>query len=178
MFPIPVETGFPLLYKGDVPKRIGSERKGAHMARGQSVWTAGLTWAAAAMILAAVVLGPGEALSAKRAGAYWASLSREQKTDLVLGIFEGFNLNENILSITLKNEYTICSDIMESIMRQSDAFFEDMPAGNIVTGLDAFYSDKKNKNIPVSWGLWVVVRKNRRDPTLGDFLGELRNLYP
>ncbi|KHK02270.1 hypothetical protein [Desulfovibrio sp. TomC] len=114
----------------------------------------------------------------RRAGSYWAGLSREQKTDLVLGIFDGFNLNENILGITLKNEYTICSDIMESIMRQSDAYFADMPAGRIVTGLDSFYAERKNKNIPISWGVWVVVRKNRRDPTLPEFLEELRNLYP
>lgn len=131
------------------------------------------TLAVAAVLLAAI---PGQAVS--RAGSYWAGLSRDQKTDLVLGIFDGFNLNENILGITLKNEYTICSDIMESIMRQSDAFFAGMPAGKIVTALDAFYADRKNKNIPVSWGVWVVVRQNRKDPTVGEFLGELRNIYP
>ena len=64
----------------------------------------------------AALTAPHEVLAAKRAGIYWAGLTREQKTDLVLGIFDGFNLNENILGITLKNEYTICSDIMESIM--------------------------------------------------------------
>ena len=123
--------------------------------------------------------GQAQAAAApRRAGVYWAGLSREQKTDLVLGIFDGFNLNENILGITLKNEYTICSDIMESIMRQSDAYFADMTAGSIVTALDGFYAERKNKNIPISWGVWVVVRKNRRDPTLPEFLEELRNLYP
>ena len=91
---------------------------------------------------------------------------------------DGFNLNENILGITLKNEYTICSEIMDSIMRQSDAYFADMPAGSIVTALDGFYTERKNKNIPISWAVWVAVRKNRRDPTLPQFLDELRNLYP
>lgn len=131
-----------------------------------------------AAVLCFLALDPAQGQAAKRAGGYWASLSRDQKTDLVLGIFDGFNLNENILGITLKNEYTICTDIMESIMRQSDAFFAGMPAGKIVTALDAFYANKKNKNIPVSWGLWVVVRENRKDPTVGEFLGELRNAYP
>lgn len=120
----------------------------------------------------------GQALAAKRAGHYWNGLSHEQKTDLVLGIFDGFNLNESILSITLKNEYTICTDIMESIMRQSDAFFSGMPAGRIVTGLDGFYQDRKNRNIPVSWGVWVVVRQGRGDPSLPEFIKELRRLYP
>lgn len=133
-------------------------------------------WACVALAVLASCPRPAEA--SKRAGAFWAGLSREQKTDLVLGIFDGFNLNENILGITLKNEYTICSDIMESIMRQSDAFFAGMPAGKIVTALDAFYANKRNKNIPVSWGLWVVVRENRKDPTVGEFLKELRAAYP
>lgn len=132
----------------------------------------------ACVALAVLASSPRPAEAAKRAGAFWGGLSREQKTDLVLGIFDGFNLNENILGITLKNEYTICSDIMESIMRQSDAFFAGMPAGKIVTALDAFYANKRNKNIPVSWGLWVVVRENRKDPTVGEFLKELRAAYP
>ncbi|MHC1789962.1 hypothetical protein [Solidesulfovibrio sp.] len=134
-----------------------------------------------AMLAVVWVLGVRESEAAgapRRAGAYWNALSREQRTDLVLGIFDGFNLNENILGITLKNEYTICSDIMESIMRQSDAYFADMPAGRIVTALDTFYGERKNRNIPISWGVWVVVRKNRNDPTLPEFLDELRNLYP
>lgn len=141
----------------------------------RSVGRATVVWA---VVLAALLLDASTGLASKRAGAYWAGLTREQKTDLVLGIFDGFNLNENILGITLKNEYTICTDIMESIMRQSDAFFAGMPAGRIVTALDAFYTDRKNRNIPVSWGVWVVVRQNRKDPTVSAFLGELRALYP
>lgn len=135
-----------------------------------------LLWIVLAMTLPPQTVQASPA--AKRAGVFWAGLSREQKTDLVLGIFDGFNLNENILGITLKNEYTICSDIMESIMRQSDAFFAGMPAGRIVTALDAFYTNRHNRNIPVSWGIWVVVRENRKDPTVGEFLKELRTAYP
>jgi len=148
------------------------------MSRGRIVSRAGLSGVLLAACFWAVLAAPHELLAAKRAGVYWAGLTQEQKTDLVLGIFDGFNLNENILGITLKNEYTICSDIMESIMRQSDAFFADMPAGRIVSSLDVFYTERKNKNIPVSWGLWVVVRQNRKDPSVLEFLQELRNLYP
>ena len=148
------------------------------MSRGRIVSGAGLAGVLFVAFCWAVFAAPHEALATKRAGSYWTGLTRGQKTDLVLGIFDGFNLNENILGITLKNEYTICSDIMESIMRQSDAFFADMPAGRIVSALDAFYAERKNKNIPVSWGVWVVVRQNRKDPSVLEFLQELRNLYP
>ncbi len=152
--------------------------RGSGMAREQGVLRTRLPGAALALVVAAFLLAPDPAGAAKRAGAYWAGLSRDQKTDLVLGIFDGFNLNENILSITLKNEYTICSDVMENIMQQSDAFFADMPAGRIVSGLDAFYGERRNRNIPVSWGVWVVVRQGKKDPTVAEFIQELRKLYP
>ncbi len=148
------------------------------MSQGRFVHRAGLAAALLMLLVWAELAVAAGAPVGKRAGAYWAGLSREQKTDLVLGIFDGFNLNENILGITLKNEYTICSDIMESIMRQSDAFFADMPAGRIVSALDSFYANKRNRNIPVSWGVWVVVRQNSKDPSLSEFLKELRNSYP
>ena len=165
------------------PVGVGSELgKGVTMGSGRLSWPRWLARVVVLGLLAGLCAGEATAAqtagSSRRAGSYWAGLSREQKTDLVLGIFDGFNLNENILGITLKNEYTICSDIMESIMRQSDAYFADMPAGRIVTALDGFYAERKNRNIPISWAVWVAVRKNRRDPTLPEFLDELRNLYP
>jgi len=121
---------------------------------------------------------PHPAHAAQRAGVYWQSLSHEQKVDLVLGIFDGFNLNESILGIALQKDYTICSDIMEKIMHQSDAFFSSITSGHVVSGLDAFYRIRKNRNIPISWGVWVIVRQDSGDPTLPHFLKELRKLYP
>ncbi len=168
-----------MLYKQQ-HETVGERNRGALMGRGHFCGRTA-TCALLLLLLAVAAFGDAPACAAeaqRRAGAYWSGLSREQKTDLVLGIFDGFNLNENILGITLKNEYTICSEIMDSIMRQSDAYFADMPAGRIVSGLDAFYAERKNRNIPISWGVWVVVRKNRRDATLPQFLEELRNLYP
>ncbi|MHC1711851.1 MAG: hypothetical protein AB9872_06860 [Solidesulfovibrio sp.] len=167
-----------MLYKQHVVVMVGKVKGRKAMPRGRIISPWSLAGAVLVAVYAASLFAPIEALADKRAGAYWAGLQRVQKTDLILGIFDGFNLNENILGITLKNEYTICSEIMESIMRQSDAFFEDMPAGRIVSSLDGFYADKKNRNIPVSWGLWVVVRQNRKDASVGEFLQELRNLYP
>lgn len=148
------------------------------MARRWGDWRWRLAGLVLALLVGAFCALPARAQTTKRAGAYWAGLTRDQKTDLVLGIFDGFNLSESILSITLKSEYTICSDLMESIMHQSDAYFAGMSAGRIVTGLDTFYLERKNRNIPISWGVWVVVRQGRGDRTVGKFIRELRKLYP
>jgi hypothetical protein len=124
------------------------------------------------------------ALSADRAraegnrdGTYWNRLNGAERTDLVIGILEGLNLSESILHIILRNEYTMCSDILTSIARQTDVFFEGLTVGRIVDGLDAFYADGKNRVIPISWGVWVVARQDKNDRTVGKFIQELRILY-
>ena len=90
------------------------------------------------LILALVVGGalsrPAQAQATKRAGAYWAGLNRDQKTDLVLGIFDGFNLSESILGITLKNEYTICSDIMRAVHGRFPAKVDSLSRAVLVVG--------------------------------------------
>ncbi|MDQ7831229.1 MAG: hypothetical protein RDU30_05830 [Desulfovibrionaceae bacterium] len=112
-----------------------------------------------------------------RDGRYWNRLEGSEKTDLVIGILEGLNLSESILHIILQNEYTMCSDILTSIARQTDMFFEGLTVGSIVEGLNALYADAKNRSIPISWGVWVVARQDKKDRTVGKFLQELRTLY-
>ncbi len=112
-----------------------------------------------------------------RDGAYWNRLDDAEKTDLVIGILEGLNLSESILHIILRNEYSMCSDILTSIARQTDVYFEGMTVGGIVEGINAFYADARNRNIPISWGVWVVVRQDKHDRTVGKFVQELRSIY-
>lgn len=112
-----------------------------------------------------------------RDGAYWNRLNDAEKTDLIIGIMEGLNLSESILHIILRNEYSMCSDILTSIARQTDVYFEGMTVGRIVESLDAFYTDARNLGIPISWGVWVAVRQDKHDRTVGRFIQELRALY-
>lgn len=112
-----------------------------------------------------------------RDGVYWNRLDVAERTDLVIGILEGLNLSESILHIILRNEYTMCSDILTSIARQTDTFFEGLTVGRIVDGLNAFYADGKNRSIPISWGVWVVARQDKNDRGVGKFIQELRLLY-
>jgi hypothetical protein len=112
-----------------------------------------------------------------RDGAYWNRLNDAEKTDLIIGIMEGLNLSESILHIILRNEYSMCSDILTSIARQTDVYFEGMTVGRIVESLDAFYTDARNLGIPISWGVWVVVRQDKHDRPVGRFIQELRALY-
>ncbi|QLA17099.1 hypothetical protein [Desulfolutivibrio sulfoxidireducens] len=130
-------------------------------------------------VLSVFALAPDDRVRAEntRDGAYWNRLDDTERTDLVIGIMEGLNLSESILHIILRNEYSMCSDILTSIARQTDVYFEGMTVGRIVERLNAFYIEAQNRGIPISWGVWVVVRQDKRDRTVGKFLQELRALY-
>ncbi len=136
----------------------------------------GLALACALSVLALAPDGQGRAENV-RDGAYWNRLDDAEKTDMIVGILEGLNLSESILHIILRNEYSMCSDILTSIARQTDVYFEGMTVGRIVESLNAFYTDARNQGIPVSWGVWVVVRQDKHDRTVGRFIQELRALY-
>lgn len=112
-----------------------------------------------------------------RDGGMWNTLDQSRKIDLVLAIFDGFNLSESIYSIIVTGEYSICAEVLQNVSRQTEAYFQAATAGEIVTALDAFYADPANRRIPVAWGLWVVVRKAGGDPTVGRFIKELRKLH-
>ncbi|MEF3698054.1 hypothetical protein [Desulfolutivibrio sp.] len=140
--------------------------------------TAYLPGLALAFVLTASALCADRARAeGNRDGAYWNRLDVAEKTDLVIGVLEGLNLSESILHIILQNEYTMCSDILISIARQTDVFFEGLTVGRIVEGLNALYVDGKNRSIPISWGVWVVARQDKNDRTVGKFIQELRTLY-
>ncbi|MFZ5812318.1 MAG: hypothetical protein ACOY4F_09770 [Thermodesulfobacteriota bacterium] len=136
----------------------------------------GLALACALSVFALAPDGQGRAENV-RDGAYWNRLDDAEKTDLIIGILEGLNLSESILHIILRNEYSMCSDILTSIARQTDVYFEGMTVGRIVESLNAFYTDARNLGIPISWGVWVVVRQDKHDRTVGRFIQELRALY-
>ncbi len=136
----------------------------------------GLALACALSVFALAPDGQGRAENV-RDGAYWNRLDDAEKTDLIVGILEGLNLSESILHIILRNEYSMCSDILTSIARQTDIYFEGMTVGRIVESLNAFYTDARNLGIPISWGVWVVVRQDKHDRTVGKFIQELRALY-
>jgi len=142
-----------------------------------SMRTAFFPGLALVFVLTACAMCADRARAEGRDGAYWNRLGEAEKTDLIIGVLEGLNLGESILHIILQNEYTMCSDILTSIARQTDTFFEGLTVGRIVEGLNAFYADGKNRSIPISWGVWVVARQDKSDRTVGKFIQELRTLY-
>ena len=113
----------------------------------------------------------------KRDGNYWRTIGETEKLDILLGIFDGMSLMENIISIVLKQDYTICTDVIESIMRQTSHFLDDLTTEQIAGRLDKFFQEPQNRNIPIYWGVWVVARESKGDKNVARFVKELRKSY-
>jgi len=129
------------------------------------------------LVLVLTLLSSQAMAQEKRDGNYWRTIGETEKLDILLGIFDGMSLTENIISIVLKQEYTICTDVIESIMRQTSHFLDDLTTAQIAARLDAFYEDPQNRPIPIYWSVWVVARESKGDKNVGKFVKELRRSY-
>lgn len=129
------------------------------------------------LVCIATLLSSQAMAQEKRDGNYWRTIEETEKIDILLGLFDGMSLTENIISIVLKQEYTICTDVIESIMRQTSHFLDDLTTAQLSAKLDRFYEDPQNRSIPIYWSVWVVARESKGDKNVGTFVKELRRSY-
>lgn len=113
----------------------------------------------------------------KRDGNYWRTIPETEKLDIILGFFDGMALSENLIHIVVRENYSLCTDVIESIMSQTDKYLDNLTTAQIASGLDSFYEDPANRNIPIYWGIWVVARQDKGDKNLGKFIKELRRAH-
>ena len=113
----------------------------------------------------------------KRDGHYWRSIPETEKLDILLGFFDGMALSEGLIQVVIRDNYTICSEVIESIIAQTASYMNNLSTVDLATGLDNFYENPANRNIPISWGVWVVARQSKGDKNLGVFIRELRRAH-
>ncbi|MFZ5428376.1 MAG: hypothetical protein ACOZEN_15530 [Thermodesulfobacteriota bacterium] len=113
----------------------------------------------------------------KRDGHYWRTIPETEKLDVILGFFDGMALSESLIHIVVRDNYTICTEVIESIMAQTAKYMDNLTTAQIATGLDAFYEDTENRNIPIFWGVWVVARQAHGDKNVNTFIKELRRAH-
>ena len=138
----------------------------------------GLYLHVALLALFIIAILSGNALAEeKRDGFYWRTIPESEKLDIILGLFDGIALNENVIAIVIKDHYTICSDLITSIMHQTDRFLDNLTTAQLAMSMDKFYEDEQNRSIPIYWGVWVVARESKNDKTVSHFVQELRKAY-
>jgi hypothetical protein len=130
----------------------------------------------AAVLVVTVLAGQLQAQD-KRDGNYWRTIPETEKLDIILGFFDGMALSESLIHIVVRESYSVCTDVIESIMAQTGKYLDNLTTAQIATGLDTFYEDAANRNIPIYWGIWAVARQAKGDKDLGKFVKELRKAH-
>lgn len=130
-----------------------------------------------ATLLAIFVLASAAQAQDKRDGHYWRTIPETEKLDIILGFFDGMALSEGIISVVVRENYTVCTDVIQAIMAQTSKFLDNLTTAQIATGLDTFYEEPANRNIPISWSVWVVARQSKNDRKVGAFIKELRRVH-
>lgn len=113
----------------------------------------------------------------KRDGNYWRTIPETEKLDIILGLFDGMALSESLIHIVVRDNYSVCTDVIESIMAQTSKYMDNLTTAQIATGLDAFYEEQLNRPIPIYWGVWVVARQAGGDKNAGVLVKELRRAH-
>lgn len=131
-----------------------------------------------ALVALVTVLAAAQAQAQdRRDGHYWRSIPETEKLDIILGVFDGMALSESLIHIVIRDNYTICTEVIESIMNQTAKYMDNLTTAQIATGLDTFYETAENRNIPIFWGVWVVARQAHGDKNVGAFINELRKAH-
>ncbi|MFP5220822.1 MAG: hypothetical protein ACLGSA_00895 [Acidobacteriota bacterium] len=113
----------------------------------------------------------------KRDGHYWRAIPETEKLDILLGLFDGMALSESLIHIVIRENYSVCTDVIESIMAQTAKYMDNVTTAQLATGLDTFYEDAANRNIPIFWGTWVIARQIKGDKNVNTFIKELRRAH-
>ena len=132
-----------------------------------------------AVFVLAVLAALAQPLNAqdKRDGHYWRAIPETEKLDILLGLFDGMALSESLIHIVVRENYSVCTDVIESIMAQTAKYMDNVTTAQLATGLDTFYEDAANRNIPIFWGAWVVARQVKGDKNINTFIKELRRAH-
>lgn len=99
--------------------------------------------------------------SPRRDGNAWRDLQDDWKTFMITGLFEGIKLGHNfsIWQAMSEAEPGKPNAVIASITQSYDkhhAFLNNITVGQMVAGLDDFYSDYKNRSIMIRDAVWIV----------------------
>jgi len=114
---------------------------------------------AAALLICSVVSAQD---ANRRDGNWWRTESRSSQLDYMVGVFDGMQLGHNLSYWNLigdKQAGDALSRVAKSYSELSQRYFRNVTVGQLVDGLDVFYSDFRNRTIRVHDAIWLVVNQ-------------------
>jgi hypothetical protein len=95
---------------------------------------------------------------AERDGNGWRTLSNTEKTFFAAGLIDGIDFGAQ-LPIQAISDENCGIKAAESFFRQHDKYVVGVATSQVVDGMDAFYSDFKNRKIPVRHAFAVILKQ-------------------
>lgn len=117
-----------------------------------------------------------------RDGSLWRTLTVEQKVTYITGFWDGMELGHSFdlwgLLNQGKEKEACAADADESFKTYTDKYGKNVSNLQIVNGLNTFYSDDKNKSIPIHGAVWIVLNSIAGTPqqTLDRLMETYRNI--
>ncbi len=117
-----------------------------------------------------------------RDGSLWRTLTVEQKVTYITGFWDGMELGHSFdlwgLLNRGKEKEACAADADESFKTYTDKYGKNVSNLQIVNGLNTFYSDDKNKSIPIHGAVWIVLNSIAGTPqqTLDRLMETYRNI--
>lgn len=104
-------------------------------------------------------------------GNFWQSQSAASHTDYILGFIDGMRLGNNFsywaTDIHTKEGAARAESATSSYDTETKRYMSNVTVGQIVDGLNQFYSDFRNRNIMIHDAVWLVLEQIAGTPDSG-----------
>lgn len=110
-------------------------------------------------LLLVIQLG-AQAQNTRRDGNWWNKQDEVEKVNYLIGFFDGMDLGYHFSYwgiLDTSNGKTCTSEIVKSFSDYDDKFSRTVPNEQVADGLDAFYSNSRNRSIKTRNAVWLVL---------------------
>ena len=109
-----------------------------------------------------LVPASGGQTNQRRDGNWWLSLTEEFRLKYIVGFFDGMDLGRDFsiwkwLRASNKALDPCLDKVAESYSEYNEKYLKNVTNGQLVDGLDNFYSDYRNRRITLKNAVWLVV---------------------
>jgi hypothetical protein len=111
----------------------------------------------------ALCIGPAFAQeSTRRDGNWWRTQLRASQVSYMVGFFDGIELGNRFSYWSFANDQKATESlkrVFDSYEEYVDKYLKNVTSGQMVDGLDTFYSDFRNRSILVHNAVWLVANQ-------------------
>ena len=114
------------------------------------------------LLVAVLVLASFSVVTAqqtRRDGNWWTTLPEYTKSEYILGFFDGMETGHSfsVWGLMDKQKSQSFMDATTSYTDYNSKYMSNVTVGQVVAGLNSFYSDYRNRRIFTNSAVWVIL---------------------